>query len=109
MSVNKAKKNLNLFFNCKKESVEAVLESPIPSNKAEASFSQNMLDNLGMPNELYFELHRIKDIQETLGLRDPEAMGKINEYADTLKGTTLRFVKDPVTLSQLDLGSSKVQ
>jgi hypothetical protein len=64
MSVNKAKKNLNLFFNCKKDSVKAVLDSPIPSNKAEASFAQNLLDNLGMPNELYFPLHRIKDIQE---------------------------------------------
>jgi hypothetical protein len=59
MSVNAEKKNLNLFFNCKKDSVLAVLESPIPSNKVEASYSQNLLDNLGLPNELYVELHEM--------------------------------------------------
>jgi hypothetical protein len=50
-----------MHFNCKKESILEVLNSPIPSNKAEASFAQNLLDNLGMPHELPIGLMDAKE------------------------------------------------
>jgi hypothetical protein len=53
--------NFNIFINCKKESVETIYSNPIPSNKVEISFFQNLLDNFGMPNDLYFNLSRIKN------------------------------------------------
>ena len=39
MSVNKEKKNFNMHFNCKKDSILEVVNAPIPSNKAEVSFA----------------------------------------------------------------------
>lgn len=38
ISVSPENKNLNMFFNCKKESVETIYANPIPSNKVELSF-----------------------------------------------------------------------
>jgi hypothetical protein len=78
MSVNEKKKNLNIFVNCKKESILAVLENPIPSNKVEASYSQNLLDNFGLPNELEVDLHKIltnhKFLTEDLKIKDKDAL-----------------------------------
>jgi hypothetical protein len=47
MSVSPEVGNFNIFANCKKESVETIYANPIPANKVEVSFSQNLLDNLG--------------------------------------------------------------
>ena len=44
--------SLQMFFNCKKSSVEAVLAKPIKRDYTEISFSQNLLDNLGFPHEI---------------------------------------------------------
>ena len=64
ISVTPETKNLNMFFNCKKESVETIYANPIPSKKVEVSFFQNLYDNLGMPNDLYFDLGRLKEFKE---------------------------------------------
>lgn len=38
VNVSPINKNLNIFFNCKKDSVETIYSNPIPSNKVEVSF-----------------------------------------------------------------------
>jgi|TARA_B110001450_G_scaffold241120_1_gene250347 hypothetical protein len=83
--------NLNIFINCKKESVETIYANPIPTNKVEISFFQNILDNLGMPNELYIDLTRINDPE----IKRKYGIDSLDEYLPLLEGTKVRFVKDP--------------
>jgi hypothetical protein len=47
-------------LNCNKDSVETILNHPKKPNEGEVSFSQNILDNLGVPNELVFQMGNIK-------------------------------------------------
>jgi len=54
-----------------------------------------------MPNELYFDLGRVKDFKEKF----PE----MPEEVSMLEGAKFRFVKDPKVLAQLDLSESKIQ
>ena len=99
--------NLNIFFNCKKESVETIYANPIATNKVEISFFQNLLDNLGIPNELYFDLARINELKDArIKEEHHEALEK---YLPLLEGTKFRFLKDPQILAQLDLSSSVIQ
>lgn len=42
----------HLFFNCHKASVLDVLSKPVPSGYFEVSASQNLFDNLGVPDEI---------------------------------------------------------
>ena len=45
-------KNLvSMFFNCHSKSIEQVLSSPIPSDSIDFGFSQNILDNWGLPDD----------------------------------------------------------
>ena len=106
VSVSPKVGNLNIFINCKKESVETIYANPIPANKVELSFFQNLLDNLGMPNELYFDLGRLKgdDFKSKLNIPD-----EADTHLAMLEGAKFRFVKDPQVLAQLDLSAAKVQ
>lgn len=90
VSVSPKVGNLNIFINCKKESVETIYANPIPANKVELSFFQNLLDNLGMPNELYFDLGRIKEFKKKHKIPD-----EADAHLPMLEGTKARFVKDP--------------
>jgi len=108
MSVSPEVGNFNIFANCKKESVETIYANPIPTNKVEISFFQNLLDNIGMPNDLYFDLTRVNDLKDALHIPE-SAHDTLNEYLPLLEGTKFRFVKDPQILAQLDLSSKKIQ
>ena len=83
---------MNIFINCKRESVETIYANPIPANKVEISFFQNLLDNIGMPNELYFDLTRIFDLKDDLDMGIKE---EHREHISYIEGTKFRFVKDP--------------
>lgn len=107
MSVSPEVGNFNIFANCKKESVETIYANPIPANKVEVSFSQNLLDNLGQPNELYFDLSRVNELRGALGI-EKENHEALEKYQPLLDGTKIRFVKDPKILAQLDLSSSSI-
>ena len=105
VSVSQKVGNLNIFINCKRDSVETIYANPIPTNKVEISFFQNLLDNVGMPNDLYFDLARVNDLKDSLKI-PPEARESLTEYLPLLQGSKFRFVKDPLVLAQLDLSES---
>jgi hypothetical protein len=46
--------SIQMFFNCKKASIESVLSKSISRERTEISFMQNLLDNLGYPHEIVF-------------------------------------------------------
>ena len=51
--------SLAMFFNCKKSSIMEVLEKPVQRSHSEVSLSQNLLDNLGFPNDVVFSTDEI--------------------------------------------------
>ena len=52
-----------------------------------------------MPNELVFQMGNIKDYMDSVGVDNQDVNEKLDEYGHLLQGTTLRFLRDPVTLS----------
>lgn len=110
----------HLFFNCHKASVLDVLSKPVPSGYIEVSASQNLFDNMGVPDEIEVDVqdlmqHRIVDIKQNEGPYD-----KQREKQDNGPMAILAYVlilhygldidlygqvslsKDPVILAHLD-------
>ena len=54
--VNAEKEVVHLFFNCHAESVGDALTKAVPAGYFEASFYQNLLDNLGIPDEIEVDI-----------------------------------------------------
>lgn len=52
VNVDASKEVVHLFFNCHAESVKDALSKEMRSGYFEASFYQNLLDNLGIPDEI---------------------------------------------------------
>lgn len=53
------KKTLYFFINCNAESVEDAMSKPIRDGYFEASFYQNLLDNLGIPDEIELDVEEL--------------------------------------------------
>ena len=72
-----------------------------------------MLDNLGMPNEIEIGLMKVYETfsgkWEKIGIKDSDVVSKIDEYSYMLGTTSVRFVKDPITLDKLDFSKGKIQ
>jgi len=54
--IPKESNSLQLFFNCKKASIDDIASKPIGSDYAEISFAQNLLDNWAMPEEFEIDV-----------------------------------------------------
>lgn len=93
--------SLQMFFNCKKDSIESVLSKPIGRDTTEFSFMQNLLDNFGFPHEITITTDEIYEKALEKGLMDPVEDSK----KELAMGATIRFTKDPLTLSKLKYGS----
>ena len=92
---------LNLFFNCKKASVEEILEKPIARDHAEVSFSQNLLDQMFIPHEISIDM---KDI-----LNSPEikkVFDRHPEWKGMLADGQIALVRDPKIIDQLNFTDS---
>lgn len=66
VSIDNEKQIINLFFNCHAESIQDALSKDLPQGYFEVSFYQNLLDNMGVPDEIEVELtelrtHRIRE------------------------------------------------
>ena len=83
---------LNLFLNCHAKSVEEVLSKNVKRDYFETSFSQNLLDQLGMPHELNYELDELKEKIVQLD----------QEVKDMIPSARVRLTKDPITLGEID-------
>ena len=92
--------SLQMFFNCKKDSIESVLSKPIGRDTTEFSFMQNLLDNFGFPHEITMTTDEIYAKALEKGLIDPVEDSK----KDMAMGATIRFTKDPLTLAKLNYG-----
>jgi len=57
--VSKEKELIYLFFNCHGGSIRDALEKPVPAGYTELSFYQNLLDNLGIPDEIEIDLQKL--------------------------------------------------
>ena len=94
--------NLFLFFNCKKSSVEDVLAAPVDADISEINFSQNLLDNLGMPHEVEIDLDRLKTkLGPDFTFMDKKILDQPGRM-EMIPSGVLRFTKDPVTLANID-------
>ena len=97
------------------------MSKPIRDGYFEASFYQNLLDNLGIPDEIELDVEELLNHQITQELKQlrnetenkAEVKKPISMIADTIlnyqqqgmpniKGQ-LSFVKDPATLSKMNL------
>lgn len=84
--------SLNLFFNCKADSVQEEMADAIDRDELRLGVAQNVFDNFGIPS-LYFD-------PDILLAKDyPLAREKFKEMFPTQK---MRFVRDPEVLSRLD-------
>jgi hypothetical protein len=91
---------LMMFFNCKKGSVQEVLNKPpIGRENTEVNFAQNFLDNLGIPIENYID----KTLVDRMQHENVRAKIKSALPLDSLPPTQIRFMKDPEVLSKLDM------
>ena len=59
--VNQEKQVVHLFFNCHTKSIMDALTKPVPTGYFEASFYQNLLDNLGIPDEIDVDLDELRE------------------------------------------------
>jgi len=57
--VSKENELIHLFFNCHGGSIRDALEKPVPAGYVELSFYQNLLDNLGIPDEIEIDLQKL--------------------------------------------------
>ncbi len=83
---------LNLFLNCHAKSVKEVLSKNVKRDYFELSFSQNPLDQLGMPHELNYDLDELKE----------QIAGLDKEVKDMIPSARVRLTKDPITLGKID-------
>jgi len=108
--VNAEQEVVRLFFNCHADSVRDALAKEVPAGYFEASFYQNLLDNLGIPDAVEVDIeqlmkHRIIDHGDRRGPLHMIAQ-EVAAYGTQgleLKGQ-LSLSKDPVTLSKIDMG-----
>lgn len=91
---------MSLFFNCHKQSVLDVLAKPIKRDYAEVSFSQNLLDNLGIPPELKIDVKDIMENKRVKGFLDENP-----DYKKMVPDGQISFVRDPRTIDQLKFGT----
>lgn len=108
INIDANKEIIHVFMNCHGESVKSSLSNPIPSGYFELSFYQNLLDNLGIPDEIEIDLQKL--LTHRL-IEHGNPYGPLILLANitrnfTALGTKLdgqiSFVKDPVTLSKLN-------
>lgn len=92
--------SLQMFFNCKKASIESVLSKPIGRDTTEFSFMQNLLDNMGFPHEISFTTDEFYEKAIERGSIDPVE----DSQKEMAMGTTIRLTKDPLTLAKLNYG-----
>lgn len=107
-AVNAEKEVVHLFFNCHAESVKDALTKEVPAGYFEASFYQNLLDGLGIPDEVEVDIEKL--MKHPI-LEHGKADGPLRMLADAvsaysalgqqLKGQ-LSLSKDPITLSKMD-------
>lgn len=95
-------KVLSIFFNCHKQSVLDVLSKPIKRDYAEVSFSQNLLDNLGIPHELKIDVKDIMENKRVKGFLDENP-----DYKKMIPDGQISFVKNPKTIDQLKFGTEE--
>lgn len=108
INIDANKEIIHVFMNCHGESVQSSLSNSIPSGYFELSFYQNLLDNLGIPDEIEIDLQKL--LTHRL-IEHGNPYGPLILLANitrnfTALGTKLdgqiSFVKDPVTLSKLN-------
>ena len=89
---------LNVFLNCKRASVEAVLKKPIARDHAEVSASQNLLDQVFFPHEIVIEM------------RDLVALPQMHhdnwKYKGMIPDGQFALVRDPRIIDQMNFTST---
>lgn len=69
---------------------------------SEIGFSQNLLDNLGMPHEVEVDLDRLKKkLTPDFTFLDKKILDEPGRI-EMIPSGQLRFTKDPITLSHID-------
>ena len=108
INIDADKELIHVFLNCHGESVKDALSQPVPRGYFEASLYQNLLDNLGIPDEIEIDLQKL--LTHRL-LEEGNPHGPLILLANITRNFTalgqkldgqISFVKDPVTLSKLD-------
>lgn len=93
VNVDASKEVVHLFFNCHAESVKDALSKEMRSGYFEASFYQNLLDNLGIPDEIEAD---IKELLKHKLREHGNKIGPLNLIADTIEGyekSGMKFMK----------------
>lgn len=101
-----------LFMNCHSDSIKDALNKELRSGYAEFSFYQNLMDNMGMPEEIEFDIEDlmghwlVRNAQTNKGTKGPlvqiAEIFLISYGYDTNFRLHVSFTKDPITLAQLD-------
>lgn len=114
LEVTPEKRVFHLFFNCHEESVLDALSKPLKQGYFELSYYQNILENLGIPDELEIETHHIVNhgfVKSELNDPNKDEKGPMAYFAFVVQqfeqqGHDIRgqisFSKDPIAMDKID-------
>ena len=111
VNINNEKQVIHLFFNCHAESIKDALSKDLPQGYFEVNLYQNLLDNLGIPDEIEIDIAELRNhnIRENGNQKGPlnMLMNAISSYENATYNVNgingqMSFVKDPATLQKLD-------
>lgn len=114
IEVTEEKRLAHMFFNCHEESVLDALSKPVLPGYFEISYYQNILDNLGIPDELEIETEHIVNhgfVKHELNDPSKSDVGPMAYFSAVVqqfmqdghdvKGQ-ISFSKDPIAMTDIE-------